>query len=104
MESNKTLNQEKNKVWKDILNLTKEEAKKCRFICIDPSFRLFACKTHNQKHGLRLHPPHKFEIKNGVVYKRLDKKLKVWYADLYAKKNFFNRGRSENRGANSGVS
>ncbi|MEM4270799.1 MAG: hypothetical protein QXO70_01745 [Candidatus Pacearchaeota archaeon] len=68
------------------MGLTKEEAKKCRFVCIDQSLRLFSCKTHDGRHGLRLHPPHLYEIKDGVIYKKLDNKLKVWYADLYAKK------------------
>lgn len=88
MELNTGLSPEKRNEgeWKNILNLTKEEAKKCRFVCIDQSLRLFACKTHNQSHGLRLHPPHLYTIKNGVVYKIVDNKLKVWYSFLYAKK------------------
>lgn len=95
MELNTVLNQKESK-WKQFLNLPKEEAKKCRFVCIDNNLRLFGCKTHNLKHGLRLHPPHKFEIKNEIVYiKDIDNKLKVWYSKVYAKKK-------NSRGGNTG--
>lgn len=96
MQLKKDLIQEGKSEWKDVVKLPKEEAKKCRFACVNPSYRLFACITHNKQHGLRLHPPHLWVVKDGIVYKRVDNKLKVWYSFLYVKKK--NNGTRTNRG------
>lgn len=76
---------EENNKWKNIFSLSLSEAKKCRFYCINPSLRLYSCKTHNDRHGFRLHPPHLYEIKNGIIYRKVDNQLKVWYDFLYEK-------------------
>jgi len=79
--------------WKQVLNLTKEEAKKCRFKIIDQNWRLVECKVH-KNHGFRIHPIHLWYLdEKGQLYRRIDNKLVVWYDWLYAKKKESGRAR-----------
>lgn len=71
--------------WKQELNLTKKEAKKCRFKIVDQNWRLVECKVH-KNHGFRIHPLHNYYLDNkGQLYVKIDNKLKVWYSVVYAK-------------------
>ena len=86
MPLNTDLNQQKNKIKP--LKLTKDDLKKCRFVCIDQNLRLFECQTHKTEefaHGLRLHPPHLWQVIDGVPYKVVDNKKVIWYDVSYAK-------------------
>jgi hypothetical protein len=82
MESNTVSNREKKNKEQPLLELSREEKKRCVFECVNQNYRLFECVVHkNEKasHGLRLHPPHLWEVKDGVPYKRVGDDLVVWY-------------------------
>lgn len=68
---------------KELLNLTYEEKKKCRFYCVNHSLRLFECSVHKEEkklsHGLRLFPIHLWVVKDSVPYRKVDNDLVVWY-------------------------
>lgn len=59
----------------------------CRFKLLDKNFRLYECVYHKEKlnisHGIRLHPPHLWRIKeDGRVFKIEDGKEIEWYKTL----------------------
>ncbi len=55
-----------------VFKLTESEAQKCRYEIIDQSLRMAECMVHrdNFSHGIRLFPPHLYEIKDGIVFCR----------------------------------
>lgn len=83
------------KVWRDLirsgkkiktrteeikLQLTDKECEKCRYEVIDQNQRLAECTVHrgDVSHGVRLWPIHLWEIKDGVVFQKVDGKWQVW--------------------------
>lgn len=70
-----------------IFHLSHEEAQKCRYEIIDMTMRMAECATHRDRisHGVRLHPPHLWDIRDGVVYQKVNGEWVMWTADV--KKN-----------------
>lgn len=62
----------------EVFRLSKEEAKKCRFKITNQAWRLAECTVHtgNFSHGIRLFPPHLWDLRNGKVYHRENEKAK----------------------------
>lgn len=58
-----------------VFNLTQKEFEKCRFSLPDKNTRMIECQVHtkNFTHGYRLFPPHLWDLREGVIYKRNDK-------------------------------
>lgn len=61
----------------EVFGLSKEEFKKCRFEMINQNYRMVECKVHLDKasHGFRLHPPHLFDLRDGIIYKKVKGKF-----------------------------
>lgn len=68
----------------EVFHLSQGEAEKCRFEITDQTNRMAECVIHsgNFSHGLRLHPPHLYDIKEGRVYFLENGKWKRWIAKI----------------------
>lgn len=68
---------------KSVFDFSKKEAKRCRFVMVNQNLRLVECTVHRGKfsHGYRLHPPHLYDLRKGIIYHREDtkSKWKPWY-------------------------
>lgn len=64
------------------IRLTKEECKKCRYECVEQSTRMYECTVHKGdfSHGLRMHPPHLYDLRDGIVYYKGER----WFPDFAA--------------------
>lgn len=51
-----------------VFKLTQEESEKCRFRIINHSTGDAECYIHNGNHGVRLHPKHLWDIRDGLIY------------------------------------
>ena len=96
MEDRKTLNVkvEPNEFWDDVkrrktikyvkektvLHLTEKEFSKCRFRITNQNWRMVECTVHTDQfsHGFRLFPPHLWDLKDGIIYKKVRGKFIVW--------------------------
>ena len=69
-----------------VFGFTKKEAEKCRFKMVNQNLRLVECTVHRGafSHGYRLHPPHLFDLRDGIIFHRQDtkSKWKRWYPNL----------------------
>jgi hypothetical protein len=76
-EELKKVGRVKNITEEEVFHLTKEEFEKCRFKIVNQNYRLAECVVHTNKfsHGFRLHPPHMWDIRDGIIYKRVGKKF-----------------------------
>lgn len=54
----------------EVFHLIQKEAEKCRFTLIDQSERMAECTVHrgNFSHGVKLFPPHLWNIIEGQVF------------------------------------
>lgn len=75
-QHNKVENYEEREVFK----LTQEEADKCRYVMGNKNLRMAECIVHREgfSHGIRLHPPHLYNLKDGIVYYKKDGKWVRW--------------------------
>lgn len=63
-EKNKSIEKSEEQV---IFHLSDKEARRCRYELTDQTQRMAECIVH-EYHGVRLHPPHEWDLKNGIVY------------------------------------
>lgn len=64
----------------EVFHLTQKEAAKCRFEIIDQNNRLAECTVHQGtfSHGVRLFPPHLWDIRDGIVYHKVNGEWVKW--------------------------
>ena len=63
----------------EVFHISEKEAKKCRFNIINMDLRMAECSVHSGdfSHGVKLHPPHLWNIdKEGKVFYRQNMKSK----------------------------
>jgi hypothetical protein len=94
-------NQEKNnkKIEEELVfHLTKDEFKKCRFKIINQSLRLAECIVHRDRfsHGFRLHPPHLWDIRDGIIYKKVNNKFVKFMPDFEKNIKLVEESKKEN--------
>ncbi len=67
-----------------VFKLTPKEAEKCRFEITDNTQRLAECTVHHGafSHGVRLHPPHLYDLRDGKVYFKEGDKWVRWVANV----------------------
>src|SRR3990167_9379969 len=71
-----------------IFSLSPAELDKCRYEIINQSQRMAECTVHREggSHGIKLHPPHLYDLRDDVVY-YMDKGRWIrWKPDLKARK------------------
>ena len=64
----------------NVFNFSQEEFEKCRFKISNQNLRMAECTVHTKRfaHGFRLHPPHLWDIRDGVLYQKLKGKFVKW--------------------------
>lgn len=82
--------------WKDtekftektVFSLTEREVDRCRYEIINMTQRMAECYIHrdNFSHGIKLHPPHLYDLRDGVVYFRQGKGWEKWRPNLKSRK------------------
>lgn len=79
-----------------VFDLSQKEFEKCRFKMINQNYRMVECTVHSNKfsHGFRLHPPHLFDLRDGIMYKKVKGKFVKFVPDF--KKNLKNLEESKN--------
>jgi len=62
-----------------VFRLTEAEAKKCRYEIVDQNLRMAECVVHrdNFAHGIKLFPPHLYDLRDGIVFAK-DVKEDKW--------------------------
>lgn len=67
-----------------IFSLSDKEAEKCRFEITNMNQRLAECIVHRGdfSHGVRLHPPHLYDLKNGKIFFKHEGKWVRWVANI----------------------
>ena len=72
----------------EVFRLSQIEAKKCQYEYVNKNLRLAECTVHrkNFSHGIRLFPPHLWNLVDGVVYYKKENKWERWYPNLSANK------------------
>lgn len=55
---------------KEVFHLSQKEAAKCRYEIVDQDNRLAECTVHRDvfSHGVKLFPPHLYDIRKGILY------------------------------------
>lgn len=83
------------KIWRDLVKsgkkikrndevikfkLSDKEVEKCRYEVIDKNLRLAECTVHRGEcsHGVKLWPIHLWEIKEGLVYQKVNGEWILW--------------------------
>ena len=76
---------------KEVFHLTKKEAENCRYTITDQTMRLAMCTVHTVgfTHGLTLHPPHLWDIKDGILYKKVGETWVRFIPDVEENKKRF---------------
>ena len=64
-----------------IFHLSEKEAQKCRYEIIDNTQRMAECTVHGY-HGVRMHPPHLWDLKNGIVYQKVNNEWIKWFPNI----------------------
>jgi hypothetical protein len=64
--------------------LTMSEMEKCRYEITDNTKRMATCTTHSRSypHGIRIHPPHLYNIVDGIVYFKSEGSWIRWFPDV----------------------
>lgn len=64
----------------EVFHLSQKEANKCRFVMVNNTTRMAECTVHTQSftHGVRLHPPHLWNIIEGIVYQKVNGEWVRW--------------------------
>ena len=72
---------------KVVFSLSEQEVDKCRYEIVDQTRRMAECKIHrdNFSHGVRLHPPHLYNIIDGIVFFKDDGKWVKWKPNFKAR-------------------
>lgn len=69
-----------------VFHLSPKEAKRCRYEIINQSTRMAECTVHTGdfSHGVRMFPPHLFDLRKGKVYFRQSQKSEwiEWSANI----------------------
>ena len=78
----------------EVFHLSPKEAKKCRYEIINQSERMAECTVHTGgfSHGVRMFPPHLYDLRNGKVYFRQSQKSEwiEWSANVSENKQRLN--------------
>ena len=55
-----------------LFHLTQKEADKCRYVMTNMDLRMAECTVHTDAftHGVRMHPPHLWDLRDGIIYYR----------------------------------
>jgi len=63
-----------------VFSLTQKEAENCRFKMINQNTRLVECTVHRSEfsHGYRMFPIHLWDLKEGLLYKKIGSKWIRW--------------------------
>lgn len=63
-----------------VFDFTQEEFNKCRFEMVNQNLRMVECTIHSGRfsHGYRIHPPHLWDIRKGILYKKVKRKFVKW--------------------------
>ncbi len=68
-----------------LFKLTREEFEKCRFSLPDKNTREVECQVHTKgfSHGYRLHPPHLWDLREQIIYRKNNKgEFERWYPEF----------------------
>lgn len=69
-----------------VFHLTQKEAKKCRYVMVNMDQRMAECTVHTDgfTHGVRMHPPHLYDLRDGIVYYRenIGAEWQRWYPNM----------------------
>lgn len=72
--------------WKDkeVFNLSQKEAQRCRFEIVDQNHRMAECTVHrdNFSHGIKMFPPHLWDIKAGIAYHKVNGQWERWIPQI----------------------
>lgn len=74
---------------KEVFHLSPKEAKKCRYEIINQTERMAECTVHksNFSHGVRLHPPHLWDLREGKVFMKKGGGWVEWSATVQENKD-----------------
>lgn len=67
-------------VEQEVFHLTQKESAKCRYEIIDQNNRLAECTVHRDtfSHGHKLFPPHLWDIRKGILYRKVNGEWTKW--------------------------
>lgn len=67
-----SLNQVEKVEETQLFHLTQKEADKCRYVMTNMDLRMAECTVHTDAftHGVRMHPPHLWDLRDGIIYYR----------------------------------
>lgn len=80
-----------------VFNFSQEEFKKCRFKMTNQNYRMVECTTHVKRfsHGFRLHPPHLWDLRKGILYKKVKGKFIKWVPNFSTNLTRLDRAKDE---------
>lgn len=55
-----------------LFHLSQKEAEKCRYVMTNMDLRMAECTVHTDAftHGVKMHPPHLWDLRDGIIYHR----------------------------------
>lgn len=64
----------------EVFHLSQAEANKCRYEMVNNTERMAECIVHTKgfTHGVRLHPPHLWDLRDGIVYQKVNGEWVRW--------------------------